>query len=81
MRSSPKGDPAKPAGRVGEFGWGGAASTHFWLSPADDLIVLALSQFMPYSDRLERTVKPLVYESIADTPEPASGVSERAGRN
>ncbi len=48
----------------GEYGWGGAASTHFWISPKNDLIVIALSQYMPFSARLENTVKPLVYDSI-----------------
>ncbi len=48
----------------GEYGWGGAASTHFWISPKHDLIVIALSQYMPYSGRLENTIKPLVYDSI-----------------
>ncbi len=48
----------------GEYGWGGAASTHFWISPKHELIVIALSQYMPYSPRLENTVKPIVYDSI-----------------
>ncbi|MGB2808037.1 MAG: serine hydrolase [Sedimentisphaerales bacterium] len=48
----------------GEYGWGGAASTHFWISPKDELIVIALSQYMPFSARLENTVKPIVYDSI-----------------
>jgi len=48
----------------GEYGWGGAASTHFWISPKHDLIVIALSQYMPFSGRLENTVKPLVYDAI-----------------
>jgi CubicO group peptidase (beta-lactamase class C family) len=48
----------------GEYGWGGAASTHFWISPKHDLIVIALSQYQPYSARLENTVKPIVYDSI-----------------
>lgn len=48
----------------GEYGWGGAASTHFWISPRDELIVIALSQYMPYSARLENTVKPIIYDSV-----------------
>lgn len=48
----------------GEYGWGGMASTHFWISPKDELIVIALSQYIPYSARLENTVKPIVYDSI-----------------
>lgn len=58
----------EPAGRVGEYGWGGAASTHFWISPADDLIVLAFSQYMPYSPRLETALKPIVYDAIIGAP-------------
>ena len=56
---------------TGEYGWGGAASTHFWISPRHELIVIALSQLMPYSGQLENAVKPLVYESIvkSDTPD------------
>ena len=53
-------------GHVGEYGWGGAASTHFWISPKDDLVVVALSQFMPFSRRLQNAVKPLVYDAIAN---------------
>jgi len=51
---------------VGEYGWGGAASTHFWISPRDDLAVVALSQLMPFSPQLQNAVKPLVYEAIVD---------------
>ncbi|MEM7231536.1 MAG: alpha/beta fold hydrolase [Planctomycetota bacterium] len=54
-----------PVERVGEFGWGGAASTHFWISPKDDLIVIALSQSQPFSDRLERAIKPIVYAALS----------------
>jgi len=55
-------DGAKAHG--GEYGWGGAASTHFWISPKDDLAVVALSQLMPFSPQLQDAVKPLVYEAI-----------------
>lgn len=51
---------------AGEYGWGGAASTHFWIHPKHELIVIALSQLMPYSNQLQDTVKPLVYESITE---------------
>jgi CubicO group peptidase (beta-lactamase class C family) len=48
----------------GEYGWGGAASTHFWIHPTHELIVIALSQLQPYSDQLQEAVKPLVYEAL-----------------
>lgn len=55
-----------PSGKahVGEYGWGGAASTHFWISPRDDLAVVALSQYMPFSGQLQDAVKPLVYNAL-----------------
>ena len=49
---------------LGEYGWGGAASTHFWISPKDDLLVVVLTQHMPYSSQLEDAVKPLVYDAL-----------------
>lgn len=48
----------------GEYGWGGMASTHFWVSPRDELAVVALSQRIPYSAQLENAVKPIIYDSI-----------------
>jgi len=50
----------------GEYGWGGMASTHFWVCPKHDLIVIALSQRMPYSGQLENAVKPIIYDSILE---------------
>lgn len=32
---------------VGEFGWGGMASTAFWVDPKEDLTVVFLTQLMP----------------------------------
>ena len=40
-------------GHIGEYGWSGAASTHFWISPKDDLIVIAMSQQQPFSNQLK----------------------------
>ena len=53
-----------PDGRVGEYGWGGAASTHYWISPKDDLVVLTLEQVMPYSFNTEWALKGLIYDAI-----------------
>lgn len=54
------------AAHVGEYGWSGIASTSFWISPKDDLVVVVLQQYMPFSTVLDQAVKPLVYEAIAD---------------
>ena len=37
------------AGSVGEYWWGGAASTAFWIDPVEDISVVFLTQFMPSS--------------------------------
>ncbi len=50
---------------VGEFGWGGAASTVFWVDPAEELAVIGLTQLMPSSAYPIRTqLKALVYGAI-----------------
>ncbi|MHC4556266.1 MAG: serine hydrolase domain-containing protein [Planctomycetota bacterium] len=55
-----------PASRVGEYGWGGMASTHFWISPNDEIAVVVLTQYIPFSNQAERAVKPIVYDAILD---------------
>ena len=57
---------ANPHGRQGEYGWGGAASTHYWVSPHDELIVVTMEQRMPYSPETELLLKPIIYDAIAD---------------
>lgn len=58
---------AKQLGSEGSFGWGGAASTSFWIDPEEELIGLILTQFMPsryYHTHDEFSV--LVYQAIID---------------
>ncbi|HEY2252582.1 MAG TPA: serine hydrolase [Planctomycetaceae bacterium] len=51
---------------LGEYGWSGVASTHFWIAPHDELIVIALQQYTPFSPMLELAIKPLVYAAIVE---------------
>lgn len=57
---------ARPHARKNEYGWGGAASTHYWTSPEDDLIVVTMEQRMPYSPETEELLKPIIYEAIEE---------------
>jgi len=57
----------KFSSRVGEYGWGGMASTHFWISPGDGIAVVVLTQHIPYSGRAENALKPIIYEAITDS--------------
>ncbi len=50
--------------RVGEYGWAGAASTFFGISPQDDSIVILLTQYMPYSNAVPMALKPLIYAAF-----------------
>lgn len=53
-----------PAGHAGEYGWGGAASTHYWCSPEDKLIVITFEQIMPYQWDTEFGIKKIIYDAI-----------------
>jgi CubicO group peptidase (beta-lactamase class C family) len=53
-----------PHAKKGEYGWGGAASTHYWLSPEDDLVVVTMEQRMPYSPETEEKLKPVIYGAV-----------------
>lgn len=58
---------ARMMGSVGDFGWGGMASTVFWVDPVEDMTVLFLTQFMPSSTyALRPQLRALVYQAFAD---------------
>ncbi len=55
------------AGSGGEFYWGGAASTAFWVDPAEDLFVVFMTQLFPsvaYPFRAQ--LRALVYQALDD---------------
>jgi CubicO group peptidase (beta-lactamase class C family) len=63
-------DPALPLipGSVGDFFWGGAASTFFWVDPAEDLTVVFLTQLLPSSAYpVRRELRTLVYSAITES--------------
>jgi len=54
-------------GSAGEYYWGGAASTIFWNDPAEDLVVIFMTQLMPSATfNFRGQLKTLVYPAIAD---------------
>ncbi len=51
----------------GEFAWGGAASTYFWIDPVEELIVIFMTQLLPSSSYpIRRQLKALVYQALID---------------
>ncbi len=55
------------AGSVGEYFWGGAASTAFWVDPVEDLAAVFMTQLLPSSSYPFRAqLRALVYQALAD---------------
>lgn len=57
----------KVIGTEGEFSWGGAASTVFWVDPVEELTVVFLTQLFPSNTHPIRTqLSQLVYQALVD---------------
>jgi len=62
-------DPAKNKVLTtkGEFGWGGAASTAFWVDPTERITALFFTQLLPSSTySIRPQLKQLVYQALVD---------------
>jgi CubicO group peptidase (beta-lactamase class C family) len=52
---------------AGDFYWGGAASTIFWVDPVEDLVVIFMTQLIPsYTFNFRGQLKSIIYSSIVD---------------
>lgn len=49
---------------IGEYGWGGAASTPYWISPKHELVVVTMEQTMPSNWSMEKALKPLIHSAV-----------------
>jgi len=58
---------AQIVGTPGECAWGGAASTAFWIDPAEDMAVIFLTQLMPSTTwPFRRELRVLSYQAVID---------------
>jgi CubicO group peptidase (beta-lactamase class C family) len=56
-------------GSVGEYGWGGALHSKYWVDPVEQLIVVYMTQLIPAGDIDDHgKLRALVYQAIADQP-------------
>ena len=54
-------------GSVGDYFWGGAASTYFWIDPKEELIVVFMTQLMPSrAYPIRRELRTLVYSAFTE---------------
>lgn len=56
------------SGTAGEYWWGGAASTAFWVDPVEDLCVVFLTQFLPSAlYPIRRELRMLINAAVIDS--------------
>jgi CubicO group peptidase (beta-lactamase class C family) len=54
-------------GSEGEYGWGGAYHSSYWVDPSEELVVVYLTQVIPASGRDDHAkLRALVYAAIVD---------------
>jgi CubicO group peptidase (beta-lactamase class C family) len=57
-------------GSIGDYSWGGAASTYFWIDPREDLIAILMTQLMPSTTyQIRRELRTLVYSAFTESNE------------
>jgi CubicO group peptidase (beta-lactamase class C family) len=61
VRLAPPATDDENRGVVGEFFWDGAATTLFWVDPANDLTAILFVQVIPFQGRLHRDFRAAVY--------------------
>jgi len=59
--------PRRVPSNVGEYYWGGAASTAFWIDPAEELTALFFTQLVPSSAHpLRPQLRQMIYSALVD---------------
>ncbi len=53
-------------GSPGEYNWGGAAGTKFWIDPQEDMIGIFMIQILPNSVDYGSAFRVLAYQAVAD---------------
>ncbi|EAR00157.1 serine hydrolase domain-containing protein [Maribacter sp. HTCC2170] len=57
---------SKSLGSVGQYYWGGAYSTYFFIDPNEKLISILMTQLQPYSNYYSEKMRQFVYQTIVD---------------
>lgn len=53
-------------GSIGQFGWGGAATTAVNIDPREDMVVLAFAQYVPQDSDFLSRIQTLAYQAIVE---------------
>ncbi len=60
-------------GSAGEFNWGGAAGTRFWVDPVEGIVGVFMVQSIPHRTRLGGMFKHLTYQAVLESRAGAGG--------
>jgi CubicO group peptidase (beta-lactamase class C family) len=75
------GQAAQP-GSIGNYGWGGAFCTYFWVDPVEEMIGIVMTQVRPYTHlNIRQDFLVLANQAIVDNAKPRNGnVARVAGQ-
>jgi len=66
---------------VGEYGWGGAFCTYFWVDPQEELIGIMMTQVIPYTHiNIRQEFQVLANQAIVDSAKPKAAVTHITSR-
>ncbi len=57
---------SKQLGSVGQYYWGGAYCTYFFVDPKEDLVAILMTQLQPFTGYYGDKLRQLVYQAIVD---------------
>lgn len=57
---------SKSTGSVGQYYWGGAYCTYFFIDPEEELIAILMTQLQPYSNYYSNKMRQYIYQTITD---------------
>jgi CubicO group peptidase (beta-lactamase class C family) len=74
------GQAAQP-GSIGNYGWGGAFCTYFWVDPVEEMIGIVMTQVRPYTHlNIRQDFLVLANQAIVDNAKPRNANVAKAGQ-
>lgn len=68
-------------GSVGQYGWGGAFCTYFWVDPQEEMIGIMMTQVIPYTHiNIRQEFQVLANQAIVDSMKPKAAAAHITSR-
>ncbi len=69
------------SGSVGQYGWGGAFCTYFWVDPQEEMIGIMMTQVIPYTHiNIRQEFQVLANQAIVDGAKPKAATNHITAR-